>query len=263
VELSARHVVLEVLSAWPEPGVDVPVRLLVRAGEVFGIAPNSVRVALNRLRREGRVASSGRGMYRLGAASTPVHRRVVAWHDTTSLVRRWDGTWLGVHGGGLSRSDRAQVRRRERALRLWGFRPLRPGLDVRPANLLLTGSDFAAELVALGLDPDALLVRICDLGSAERQAMKLWNRSGIDRKIEAQIRTLERSEARLSRLSLEAAVREVFLKGRASIRQLVLDPLLPEPMVDVRARVRLVKQLKRYERLGVGLWKRFFRVLGA
>ena len=52
MKVSAKTVILEILSANRGP---VPVRHLVRAAGVFGVAENSVRVAIVRLRAEGLV----------------------------------------------------------------------------------------------------------------------------------------------------------------------------------------------------------------
>ena len=45
----------------------MPVRALVAAGRSFGIAENSIRVALTRLHAAGTVERDERGRYRLGA----------------------------------------------------------------------------------------------------------------------------------------------------------------------------------------------------
>ena len=49
-------------------------------------------------------------------------------------------------------------------------------------------------------------------------------------------------------------MRESFLLGGQAIRQLVLDPLLPEPIVAVAPRQALVAAVGDYDRVGRGVW---------
>jgi phenylacetic acid degradation operon negative regulatory protein len=73
---------------------------------------------------------------------------------------------------------------------------------------------------------------------------------------------LERSERQLPQLSLERAMVESFLVGGRAIRQLVLDPLLPERIVPTHERDLLVATLRRYDRLGRSVWATFLRGFG-
>jgi phenylacetic acid degradation operon negative regulatory protein len=65
---------------------------------------------------------------------------------------------------------------------------------------------------------------------------------------------------RLEELSLNESVREVFLLGREGIRQVVLDPLLPEPLVDEDKRSSMVHVLQTYCDKGLNLWARFLEI---
>jgi hypothetical protein len=56
-------------------------------------------------------------------------------------------------------------------------------------------------------------------------------------------------------LSREAAMSESFRLGGAALRQIVLDPLLPAPIVDVEARRQLVSAMRHYDRVGRRYWK--------
>ena len=47
---------------------------------------------------------------------------------------------------------------------------------------------------------------------------------------------------------------ESFLLGGRVIRQLVLDPLLPEPILPVGERDALAGAMRRYDRLGRACW---------
>jgi phenylacetic acid degradation operon negative regulatory protein len=48
---------------------------------------------------------------------------------------------------------------------------------------------------------------------------------------------------------------ETFLLGGEAVRRIVLDPLLPEPIVDTAARRALVDEMKQYDRIGRDCWK--------
>lgn len=249
---------LEVLSAHVEGQRPVPVRFLIRAAEIFGIAGNSVRVAIARLCAEDRLESPRRGAYRLGAAARPLHERVVSWRSLERLVAPWDGSFVGVHTAGLARSDRTVVRGRERALALWGFRTLAPGLEVRPANLRPGVDGLRERLRALGLETAAPVLRLDELGELDADARALWDGAALERAYRETAATLEESRVRLGVRPLEDAVREAFLCGREAIRVLVKDPLLPEPLVRTEERRRLVDTMRRYDEEGQALWRRFF-----
>ena len=51
---------------------------------------------------------------------------------------------------------------------------------------------------------------------------------------------------------------ESFLLGGRVIRQLVLDPLLPEPIIEVAERRALLGAMRRYDKLGHTSWRPFF-----
>jgi phenylacetic acid degradation operon negative regulatory protein len=71
------------------------------------------------------------------------------------------------------------------------------------------------------------------------------------------------SEARLPRLPADAAMVESFLLGGRVIRELVLDPLLPEPLAPEEQRRTLVQAMRRYDRAGRGAWADFLARHGA
>ena len=52
---------------------------------------------------------------------------------------------------------------------------------------------------------------------------------------------------------------ESFLLGGRVIRQIVLDPLLPEPMVPAAERTALVDAMRPYDRAGRACWASFMR----
>ncbi len=169
---------------------------------------------------------------------------------------------MAVHSGALPRADRALLRRRDRALRLLGLRELEPDLFLRPDNLE-GGVDAArSRLRSLGLDGGAT-VFLAGSFDAERDASTraLWDGPALSSGY-ARTRTgLERWLAQAPRLEPDVAARESFLMGDRAIRQLVFDPLLPEPLVDVEARRAFVDALRRFDSAGRAIWRAFYRAV--
>lgn len=262
MNVSAKAVVLEVLSAGQSIYQSaLPVKSLVQAASVFGIAENSVRVAIVRLRAEGLIESPKRGEYRLGPGAQVVNEKIHGWRTVAARVGDWDGSWVGVFTADLSRTDRPALRRRLRALRFLGFRELRPGLFLRPNNLTPGIDGIRKELLALGLDDDALVFRIADLEPDEdRSARALWDGPALQQRYHELQAELRQSMGRLEEASLDDSVRESFLLGREGIRQVVLDPLLPHPLIDERERSAMVQILQSYCDKGLGLWARFLQL---
>jgi phenylacetic acid degradation operon negative regulatory protein len=259
---TAKSLILDLLSSLR--GQPMPVRALVAAGAVFGIRNESIRVALVRLCTRGTIERNERGQYRIAPAAQPVQAHVAAWMRTDERLVAWRGAWIGVHTAGLERGDRARVRRRTRALHFLGFRALASHLFVRPDNLRGGVDAVRAELVALGLDPAALVFAIAQLDpDAEARARALWNGAALCRGYQKTCAALARSAARLEAMPTRDAMVESFLLGGQAIRQLALDPLLPEPIVPLAARTALVDATRQYDRLGRSCWRSFMKSHGA
>ncbi len=262
MNVSAKAVVLEVLSAG-ETMFDgaLPVRALVQAASVFDIAENSVRVAIVRLRAEGLVESPGRGEYRLGPSAQVVNEKIHGWRTISSRLSQWDGSWAAVFTADLSRTDRPALRRRLRALRYLGFEELKAGLFLRPNNLTPGIDGLRRELLALGLEAGATVFRMEDLTpEQEERARGLWDSPGLEQTYSRLHGDLTDSMDRLEQLPLNDSVREAFLMGREGIRHVVLDPLLPEPLVDANKRWTMVNILQSYCDKGLHLWARFLAI---
>ena len=243
----------------------MPVSALVEAGELFGIASNSTRVALVRLLADGHVARDERGRYRLGAGAQPVERRVTRWRESEQQTRRWAGGWLGVHVDGsaaaVSGSPARQERRgRDRALRLVGFRSLTPGLAIRPDNLKRGIDAVRDELRSLGLPGCDLVFELRAMDPAtDQRARSLWDVSGLRATYRNLGAELEKSGRQLERFPVEEAMVESFLLGGRALRQLVLDPLLPEAICPGAEREALRTTMRQYDRLGRAAWSQFLK----
>ena len=259
--LSARSLILDLLSTVRRG--TCPVRALVEAATLFRIAENSVRVALARLRAEGLVEADRRGSYRLGTQARALQDRIRGWRAMERSLRPWRGAWLGVHTGALPRSDRAALESRTRALRLLGFRTLSPGLELRPDNLVGGVAAVCEPLHELGLEATAPVFVLARLDAAnEARARGLWEVDALREGYRETRRLLEASARRLPRLDRAAARVESFELGRAAIRQMVLDPRLPEPILAGGERRDLIETLGNYDELGRACWAGWLRGAG-
>jgi len=204
--LSARSVVLSLLLGAHPP--ELPVSALVDAGEMFGIADATLRVALTRMVANGdleRTASS----YRLSARLLERQRRQDAALDPAIA---WDGTWetVVVTSVGRSASDRAELRAQLAELRL---AELREGVWLRPANLARPLPAWPAELITTFFstpteDPRSLVARLWDLDA--------WNLTGRHL-----LDDVAGARTGAERLTVAAAV----------VRHLRTDPALPPDLL--------------------------------
>lgn len=253
--VSAKSLAIDLLSTMPSH-FPVAVGALLRGAAILGIGENSMRVALARLRARGLVESDERGLYRLSSIAEPVNRRVRSWRSIEQGVVQWDGSWTAVEMSGLPRGDRKRSRMGLRALRLLGFEALTPGLQIRPDNLAGGVSEVRERLVALGFAPAPMAFRLTDLDSdLDARARSLWDVATLEAGYRASRERLEESTERLSSLSEVEAMAETFRLGGEAVRRIVLDPLLPESIVDVPARRALVEAMQRYDILGRDCWK--------
>jgi len=259
---TARSLTLDLLSSLR--GHSLPVAAIVAAANLFEVQENSVRVAVARLLASGRIERDARGRYRLGAQADPVDRQVRGWRHLEEHLRPWDGAWTGVHLGELPLPRRRAGKRRSRALRFKGFALLSPGLAVRPDNLQMPLEVLRTELHELGLEAGAVVFGIRDLDPAsDARSRGLWNTAELCDGYRRSIQDLERSRLQLGQIEPEAAMVESFLLGGRVIRQLVLDPLLPEPILPASERSALVAALRDYDACGRQVWSSFMARHGA
>jgi len=250
-----KHLILNLLLA--AEGEPLPAREAVASCALFGIRENSVRVALVRLASAGLIEAAGRGSYRLGSNGSGLAEDIATWRTAEQRVCDWNGGWIAVHVGSLGRSDRAALRARDRALALLGLRELDRGLFVRPDNLVGGVAAVRERLHKLGLDDDAAVFIARDFdASREARARALWDGHALTRSYSETRQRLETWLADSHQLELDVAAREAFLLGNEAIRQLVFDPLLPDPLVDISERRAFADTVLRYDRAGHVIWQR-------
>ncbi|MFE3997813.1 PaaX domain-containing protein, C- domain protein [Nocardioides sp. YIM B13467] len=199
--LSARSTILSLmLGAHPNPLTPAD---LARAGQFFGIAPATVRVAATRAVSDGDLRRTEAG-YRLGERL--VQRQAHQDEAVHTADRPWDGSWemAIVVTAGRPGPERAVLRDALKAHRL---AELREGVWTRPANLQrprFSDPVLQAFTATPEQDPAELAASLWDLGG--------WAREG-----ERLLELLSATPQPALRLATAAAI----------VRHLSEDPLLP------------------------------------
>lgn len=251
-----RHLILNLLLA--TAGEPLTAQEAVASCALFGVRENSSRVALVRLAAAGLVESAGRSAYRLGANATQFAADVATWRSAEQRVRTWNGDWIAVHVGSLGRSDRVALRARARAFGMLGLGEFERGLHLRPDNLVGGVAAMRERLLKSGLEQHGTVFVARDFDAAsEQRARALWDGRALTRRYRATVKRLDAWLAKAAMLELEVAAREAFLLGNNAIRELVFDPLLPAPLVDVDARRACVDAVLRFDAAGHTIWQRF------
>ena len=256
--LTARELVLDFLSnRYPR---EMSAQEITGVGAALGFSEQSLRMALTRL-VEGAVAVNPvRGRYRLSPSGEAMREEVRKWRNLGELAKPWAGAWIGVFDAAVPRSDRAALRRHERAMRLRGFRELQAGLWIRPANLRDSVAELREHLRALGLHPAALVVGLHDLAEdARAKATGLWDTAAMLARYRALTEELLASKIKLARLPLDTAAAESMVLGRDVIRHINLDPMLPEELMPNRALATLVRTMTDYDQQARQIWRDFMR----
>lgn len=255
---NAKRLIMNLLVAavdWP-----LTARNAVSACRLFGVSESSTRVALARLSAEGLIETRERGVYQLTPHARQMAEDVRGWRHSLKQLKAWKGDWIGVQTGHLGRSDRAMLRRRERALELSGFRELARGLHLRPDNLRGGVAAVRERLHHRGLEAEAMVFGIRDLDDQrDARARGLWD---VKQEIEGYRRTRKELTDWLKRapgLEPEEAARESFVIGDRAIRQMVFDPLLPEQLTDPGERQAFFEVLLEYDRRGHEIWGALYR----
>jgi phenylacetic acid degradation operon negative regulatory protein len=256
--LTARELVIDFLSnRYPR---EMSVQEITGVGIALGFTEQSLRMALTRLVEQSVAANIGRGRYRLSPSGEAMRNEVRKWRHLDDLARPWSGAWIGVFDASVPRSDRAALRRHERAMRLRGFRELQSGLWIRPANLRDSVAELREHLRALGLHPAALVVGLHDLDDdARAKATSLWDTAAMLAAYRALAEELLASQSQLERLPLDTAAAESMVLGRDVIRHINLDPVLPEELMPQRALISLIRLMSDYDQNARQIWRRFMR----
>ena len=254
--ISARALVLSLLAS-----INVreqSIGRLIHAGSLFDIEPATIRVAVTRLMQSRHLESPERGVYAPGPKAKALTRRVQQWKDAEALTVDWDGSWLIALTRHLGRTDRKQVRARERALALSGYQQTAEGFWVRPGNLARDIGGHRSDLISIGADGDIHLHRAIETAPDNRlEWPALWSAERLKASYKAAIGAMQDSLARLPDMSKADGARETLLIGQAVIRAINFDPLLPPELGDETAFRRMVDTMKLYNETGIACWNAF------
>jgi len=242
-------------------GTSLSVRNMCRAGALIGVRESAIRVALNRLLEQRKITSKTRGFYAMSTSGTALSRVIDDWQHETERTVPWDGTWLGVQDAAVLRSDKTAWRHHRLALTLCGFRQLQTGLYIRPNNLAGTVEEIRQRLHELGLSAESMLFRLDSLDQArQQQALSLWKVESLGSEYRQIQKALKDSSRNFKKSDLDNTVRESLLLGRAVIRRLVRDPLLPEEIVPVSVRQTLTDEMIAYHETARTYWNQWLEM---
>jgi phenylacetic acid degradation operon negative regulatory protein len=237
-----------------------PARQLVAAGALFGISENNIRVALVRLQNETLAETVGRGSYTLGEGARKLGQAVSAWREIEQRMAAWNGQYIAAHVAALPRSDRSALARRDRALRMLGFREVSKGLLVRPDNLVGGVQACRTQLETLGLDDEAMVFGMqSPCHRLTERTQELWGLSQLSTAYRQDSERLRQWMLGAEAMAPDQSAREAYLLDRIAVRQVVWDPLLPAEWVDAPARAAFFATVRDFDAAGRALWQRFFR----
>jgi phenylacetic acid degradation operon negative regulatory protein len=208
--LTARSVMLSVLLGTHPPLL--PVRSLVRIGDIFGLNEGTTRVALSRLMADGDVVAEG-ARYRL--SDRLMARQQRQDEGRNPATRPWRGGWemALIDPAVAEPAQRTAVGAQLAALRLAEWRT---GVWMRPANLR---RDWPVALAAPAWCFEARAVPTD--GDGRDLAARLWDLIGW----------AERAEVLLAAWASSDRPPRRFMLAAATVRHLQTDPLLPRVLL--------------------------------
>lgn len=228
---------------------------LIRAGQLFNLTANNIRVTLTRLLSDNMIVQPQRGVYLIGPEAGQLVHDLANWRQRDALTVAWDGQWLAIMTGMLGRVDRTALRKRQRILQLAGFQEFERGCLLRPNNVRGGSAYLRQRLADLGLESSAVLCQISDLDSKDQaRALAMWDVAALNNSYQQEHQRLQQWMKNFEKLSQDVAARESFLMGNQAIRALVFDPFLPKEMVDVKARKKYLSTVIRCDKLGQSIW---------
>jgi len=254
---AARPLILRLLTVADKETLSIAE--IIRAGRLFAIKENNIRVTMARLTQAELVEAVDAAVYRLGPKAKKLGADVAAWEHADKRVTAWDSSWIAVTTGGLPRSDRKILRARMRALSLLGFRELDAGLYIRPNNLSGGVEGIRSRLFDLQLEPEAAVFQASHFDKdRQKKSLGLWAQMQLEahyNKVSNQLSDWQKTQHSLDN---ETALRDAYLLGDFAIRNVVFDPLLPAPLVEESARQRFFDTVRQFNAEGRKLWYAFF-----
>lgn len=255
--LNARALILDLLFA--NPNMVMSTKQIVLAAQLFEIRDNNIRVALTRLSADGLIQSAGRGVYSLTEQAKQISSPTMTQSKTLMATRSWSGHYLAVHTGALGRVDRTALKRRERTLRLNGFRELQADLFIRPDNLAENFASTHDRLIHTGLESQAAMFVVSNFDEhSHKKIPTLWDCIALNDRYQKTSTHIQQWLSTMNELDLETATREALLIGRQAIPLLMTDPVLPDFFVDTAAREQFSLDVLQLDHVGHELWQKFY-----
>ena len=257
IPMSAKRLVLSLFAAFDDG--KLPIARLITAGSIFDIEDAAIRMAIKRLVNDGVLSVEDRGWYGIGERGKTLYEATRAWQILNDRVKEWAGDWFCIHVAHLGRSNRQAVRAHQRAFTLYGFAELEQGLWIRPDNLILSTHELATELIKVGLDKRAIIMRVNELVDQQIERVEqLWDRKALEGSYRSGLAAMKESAAKVGDKPQTASAREVLEIGSSVISVLTHDPLLPESFVDTDLRNQLYTAMLSYNTLGKDIWIALF-----
>lgn len=246
--LTARSVIASTLLGMQPPRLST--RMLVRSGELFGIAEGTTRVAISRMVVAGELTPDGDG-HRL--AGPLLVRQARQGLSRSGRTQRWRGTWRTaiVTADSRSLAERTGLRAAMGQLRL---AELREGVWMRPDNLpagVLPDAEAVVDaqcrwLASRADGPGQLGAQLWDLSAWSEDASTL--RKELGRLVDA----LESGDL--------DALAPAFVLSAAVLRHFQSDPLLPTDLLPADwPGPALRSDYDRYDTAFKTLWRTWYR----
>jgi phenylacetic acid degradation operon negative regulatory protein len=250
-ELSARSVVASTLLGCSPP--ELPVRTIVRCGQLFDISGSTIRTAISRMVADGSLTLDGdRSVYRVAGGLADRHARQA--ESRTTDPGPWDGTWVLAVVTATDRDARRRtdLRRAATTLRL---AEVRAGVWLRPDNLAASRHPAARQ----HLDDQCDWFTTTPREDPANLAVRLWDLTAWSTTATSLIAALTRHLDILERDG-SAALADGFVLAAAVERHLLADPILPTPLMPPRwPGADLRATYNDYDRTYTRQWRDWFR----
>lgn len=234
---------------------------LIRSGKLFDIEDSAIRMAVTRLFKEQLIESPERGIYQSGGKSHNLNIEIQSWQNTLHQIKPWNKQWLMVLTTHLGRTNKTQLNASKRSFNLCGFAEAEKGVWVRPNNLNTTVNQLYNRLTGIGMPSKAHLIATENVAnSIEKSWCDLWPIKTLEANYRMANNEIQSSLIKLSTQSIEASAKESLLLGESIIRQINLDPLLPNEMINNQLRSDVISNMKNYNDIGQQYWQRFLEL---
>lgn len=257
-KINARHLIIDLFlsSAYSQ----LTIKQILIAARLFNMSENGIRVATTRLLNEGMIESVERGIYQLSPSTKEWAKIILNRKNGIKQTKEWQQQYLAVFTGTLGRIDRTALKKRERALRQFGFKELETSIYIRPDNLAYTFDKTCEELVLAGLEKEAKICTIQHFDSKSLQIIpSLWDTQQLEKNYEVYSQDIQQWLFEYANLPLNEAAAQALLLGRETIALLMNDPLLPAPFVNEKARNQFAKNVQLLDSIGQKLWKKVYK----